>query len=83
MRRYRSHVTWALWLGAPIGATALAAIWSWWRGWRLRRAARPLGTEASVRAHSAFLSALAEQTRPAAGRGARPAATAPPDTLDR
>jgi hypothetical protein len=72
-------MTWALWLAAPVGATALAAIWSWWRGWRVRRAARPLDTEAAVRAHSEFLDAL---TVPVPSAGRRDEA-APPDTLDR
>jgi hypothetical protein len=51
-------MTWALWLAVPVGATTLAALWSWWRGWRVRRAARPLGTEAAMRAHSDYLDAL-------------------------
>lgn len=70
-------MTWALWLAVPIGATALAAIWVWWRGYRLRRAARPLGTEAAVRAHSRYLEAL---TIPASS-AARPERPDPPDTL--
>ena len=51
-------MTWALWLAVPVGATALAALWAWWRGYRVRRAGRPLGTEAAVRAHSEYLDAL-------------------------
>lgn len=70
-------MTWALWLAVPIGATALAAIWSWWRGYRVRRAGRPLGTEAAVREHSAFLDALTIPARSAA----RPTGTNAPDTL--
>jgi hypothetical protein len=70
-------MTWALWLAVPVGATALAAIWSWWRGWRLRRADRPLGTEAAVRAHSEFLDALTIPARSAALRVEHN----PPDTL--
>ena len=49
---------WALWLAVPIGATTLAALWAWFRGWRVRRAARPLSTERSVREHGAYLDAL-------------------------
>jgi hypothetical protein len=51
-------MTWALWLAVPVGATTLAALWSWVRGWRVRRAERPLDTEAAVRAHSEYLDAL-------------------------
>ena len=49
---------WALWLAAPIGATTLAALWAWFRGWRARRAARPPSTEQSVLDHGAYLDAL-------------------------
>lgn len=56
-------MTWALWLAVPVGATSIAALWSWWRGWRVRRAARPLGTEAAVRAHSEYLNALVMPAR--------------------
>ena len=70
-------MTWALWLAVPIGATALAAVWAWWRGYRVRRAARPLGTEAAVRAHSRYLDALTIPARSAA----RPERPDPPDTL--
>jgi hypothetical protein len=59
-------MTWALWLAVPVGATTLAALWSWWRGWRVRRAARPLGTEATVRAHSDYLDALVIPARSSA-----------------
>jgi hypothetical protein len=51
-------MTWALWLAVPVGATTLAALWSWWRGWRVRRAARPLGTAAAMREHEKYLAAL-------------------------
>jgi hypothetical protein len=70
-------MTWALWLAVPIGATALAALWAWWRGYRVRRAGRPLGTEDAVRAHSQYLEAL---TIPARSAG-RPERADPPDTL--
>ena len=72
-----TNMTWALWLAVPIGATALAAIWVWWRGYRVRRAGRPLGTEAAVRAHSRYLDALTIPARSAA----RPERPDPPDTL--
>lgn len=71
-------MTWALWLAVPVGATALAALWSWWRGYRARRANRPLGTEAAVRAHSEFLDALTIPAR----SSARPSPDEAPDTLD-
>ncbi len=70
-------MTWALWLAVPVGATAVAALWAWWRGYRMRRADRPLGTEAAVRAHSRYLEAL---TIPARSAG-RPDRAEPPDTL--
>lgn len=50
---------WAVWLSAPVGATTLAALWIWARGWAERRAARPLSTEAAMRAHQQYLDALA------------------------
>ncbi|HEY2298510.1 MAG TPA: hypothetical protein VGH43_12330 [Jatrophihabitans sp.] len=71
-------MTWALWLAVPIGATALAAVWVWLRGWWSRRDDRPLGTEASVRAHSEFLDALTVPARSATLR----VQVNPPDTLD-
>ena len=55
---YGAIMTWALWLAVPVGATTLAALWAWVRGWWARRAARPLGTEAAMRAHSEYLDAL-------------------------
>ena len=51
-------MTWALWLAVPVGATTLAALWTWVTGWWARRADRPLGTEAAMRAHSEYLDAL-------------------------
>jgi hypothetical protein len=71
-------MTWALWLAVPVGATALAALWSWWRGYRVRRANRPLGTEAAVRAHGEFLDALTIPAR----SSARPSPPEQPDTLE-
>jgi hypothetical protein len=66
-----------------VGATTLAALWSWWRGYRIRRADRPLGTEAAVRAHSQFLDALTIPARSADRGLPRPAADQAPDTLER
>jgi hypothetical protein len=63
---------WALWLAAPVCATALAALWAWLRGWRVRRAARPPSTEQSVREHLAYLDALVIPARSSA-RPERPA----------
>jgi hypothetical protein len=51
-------MTWALWLAVPVGATTLAALWSWLRGWWNRRADRPLSTDQAMRAHSEYLDAL-------------------------
>ena len=51
-------MTWAIWLAVPVGATALAALATWVRGWFVRRAARPLTTEQAVRAHADYLDAL-------------------------
>jgi hypothetical protein len=59
-------MTWALWLAVPVGATTLAALWSWLRGWWVRRAERPLDTEAAMRAHGQYLDALVIPARSAA-----------------
>lgn len=64
-------VAWALWLGAPVAATALAAIWSWWRGVRAR-GPRRVSTLDAMRAHSDYLDALAIPARNA-DRGQRAA----------
>jgi hypothetical protein len=61
-------MTWAVWLAGPIAATTLAALWSWLRGWRTRRASRPLDTEAAMRAHSRYLDALVVPARDGARR---------------
>jgi hypothetical protein len=72
MRRNLQHMTWAVWLAVPIGATTIAALWSWWRGWRIRLAARPLRTEAAMRAHSEYLDALVIPARSAGRRADAP-----------
>lgn len=59
-------MTWALWLAVPVGATTLAAVWAWLRGWWARRRDRPLDTVAAMRAHSRYLDALAQPARSAA-----------------
>jgi hypothetical protein len=64
-------MTWAMWLAVPVGATTLAALWSWFRGWLVRHASRPLDTEDAVRAHSRFLDALVIPAR-GTSRPARP-----------
>ena len=69
-------MTWALWLAVPVGATTLAALWSVVARWRIRRAARPPGTEAAMRAHSDYLDAL---VIPAAS-AARPPRRQPEET---
>jgi hypothetical protein len=58
-------MTWAYWLAVPVGATTLASIGSWLRGWQLRRAARPLSTEDAVRVHADYLDALVIRARSA------------------
>jgi hypothetical protein len=49
------HFGWALWLAAPILATVLAAVWTWWRG----RAPKLASTRTGMAAHRAYLDALA------------------------
>ena len=51
--------SWALWLAVPVVATALAALWSWWRA---RPASTP-DTSESMQAHSDYLDALARTAR--------------------
>ena len=51
-------MTWALWLAVPVGATTLAALAGWIRGLLVRRAARPLTTQESMRQHADYLDAL-------------------------
>lgn len=51
-------MTWALWLAVPVGATTLAALAAWVRGLVVRRAARPLTTQESLRSHADYLDAL-------------------------
>jgi hypothetical protein len=48
-----------LWLLAPVVATVLAAIGSWWRS----RPKRALDTDEAMRAHSAYLDALVQTAR--------------------
>jgi hypothetical protein len=50
---------WAIWLGIPVVATLLAAIWSWLRS----RPAPTLTTAESMQAHSDYLDALAATAR--------------------
>ncbi len=69
-------VTWALWLGAPVAATMLAAIWLWWCGVRAR-GPRRLSTRAAMREHNDYLDAL---VMPA--RNAERVQRAEPDTFD-
>lgn len=47
-------MAWALWLAAPVVATLLAALWSWWRG----RVARTPSVHETMRAHRDYLEAL-------------------------
>jgi hypothetical protein len=55
---------WAVWLGAPIAATVLAAAGTWWRN----RPRPPLTSEQTVIDHREFLASLAEATAPPLGR---------------
>ena len=71
--------SWVLWLAAPLVVTFAAAIWVWLHGWRMRRAARPLRTEAAVRAHNDYLDAL---VRPARSRDLPVARPSAPQTGD-
>jgi hypothetical protein len=50
-------MTWALWLAAPVAATALAALWAWWRA-RGSSADKKLDTVEAMRAHRDYLDAL-------------------------
>jgi hypothetical protein len=52
-------MSWALWLLAPVTATVLAAIGSWWRS----RPKRALSTDEAMRAHSDYLDALVQTAR--------------------
>jgi hypothetical protein len=52
-----ADVAWALWLSVPIGATSMAALLTWWRGLRARRA-QQLDTDDAMRAHADYLAAL-------------------------
>lgn len=50
---------WVLWLAGPLVATALVALFVWWRG---RPARRPTTPE-SMQAHSEYLAALTHAPR--------------------
>ncbi len=52
-------MAWAWWLAAPVLATALVALWFWWRG----RPRRQPDTDAAMREHQQFLDALARGPR--------------------
>ncbi len=52
-------MTWAVWLGVPAVATALAAVWTWLRS----RPARTPSTADAMKAHSDYLDALAADAR--------------------
>jgi hypothetical protein len=70
-RELGTGMTWALWLAVPVGATTLAALWAWVRGWWSRRADRPLSTDEAMRAHSEYLDALVIPARSTARPPAR------------
>ena len=50
-------MAWAVWLAVPIGATILAALFTWWRGRRAARAEQ-LDTAGSMQAHQSYLDSL-------------------------
>ena len=57
---------WVWWLMAPLVATTLAAVATWWAN----RPRRPLTSEQAVLAHHDFLEALADlPAHPAQARG--------------
>jgi hypothetical protein len=60
-----AQYAWALWLAGPVVATALAAVWTWWRG----RPAKVPKPKRAMAEHQAFLEALRE---PAVDRAAQP-----------
>ncbi|HEV7204109.1 MAG TPA: hypothetical protein VGN18_05825 [Jatrophihabitans sp.] len=52
-------MSWVLWLSVPVGATVLAALWSWVRS----RPAPTPNTAESMQAHSEYLDALVQTAR--------------------
>jgi hypothetical protein len=55
-------VIWVLWLALPVAATALAALWAWWRA----RPGHVPSTDEAMRAHRDYLAALSVPARGAA-----------------
>jgi hypothetical protein len=53
-RHFVGQYAWALWLAGPIVATALAAVWVWWRG----LPARVPSPKKTMAQHQAYLDAL-------------------------
>jgi uncharacterized iron-regulated membrane protein len=66
-----AQYAWALWLAGPVVATALAAVWTWWRG-RPAKAPKP---KRAMAEHQAYLEALRQ---PAVDRDADALAQPPP-----
>ncbi|MDP9116232.1 MAG: hypothetical protein M3O28_03000 [Actinomycetota bacterium] len=52
-------MSWAWWLAAPAGATAIVAVAVWWLG----RPARAVSTDESMQSHNAYLAALVVPAR--------------------
>lgn len=55
-------MAWALWLLPTLAVPTLAALWTWWRGWRSRPAKTPTSDDA-MRAHRDYLDALVVPAR--------------------
>jgi hypothetical protein len=62
-----AHLTWALWLAAPVLVTVLAAMVLWWRA----RPPRPQGIEETIAGHREYLRVLGANAsaRPEAPHG--------------
>lgn len=65
-----AQYAWALWLAGPVVATALAALWVWWRG----RPSKVPGPKRAMAEHRAYLEALRQPV--VDGQAAEPAAPA-------
>lgn len=71
-------MAWAMWLTAPVSATALAALWAWWRA----RPERIPTARAAMRDHRDYLAALVVPARGAARLQAGAARAGRPEVHD-